>query len=46
MEILMINFVDSNDPKESKNNYSSCDWHGCDCEYNCYSDDDCTSDSF
>lgn len=25
--------------------FCGCDWHGCDCEYNCSNDDDCTQDT-
>lgn len=54
MKILITNFsnIMSNNNESSKFDcgiiskecFCGCDWHGCDCEYNCGSDDDCTSD--
>ena len=54
MKIILVNFVNVLNHKSSKETddgiisrgcFCGCDWHGCDCEYNCGSDDDCTSDT-
>lgn len=55
MKILITNFSNvllNNDSQVnddygviSKDCFCGCDWHGCDCEYNCGDDLDCTSDT-
>lgn len=56
MKILILNFTNeiykttTSDAQQDEMIYRhcfcGCDWHGCDCEYNCFNDDDCTSDSY
>lgn len=55
MKIILVNFVNTVDKTASQKNdsdvisrgcFCGCDWHGCDCEYNCATDDDCTQDTY
>lgn len=51
MKALLINFKDANIEMSDSEvfrdiDYCVCDWHGCDCDYNCYNDDDCTQDTY
>ena len=48
MKIIFKRFDKENkDTKKDVNIacFCGCDWHGCDCEYNCENDDDCTQDT-
>ena len=55
MEVLMINFslMTQQDSEAKYGDYCDCgfdsncyDLPSCDCEYNCYNDDDCTQDTY
>ena len=47
METIMNNFSDKTSETESLCIFvDECGRNTCDCEYNCYSDDDCTQDSW
>lgn len=47
MEIILSNFGTSKNSLESDCIFvDECGRNTCDCEYNCYNDDDCTQDTW
>ena len=44
MKILVLSFNDATFDGNQEC-FCGCDWQGCDCDYNCGNDDDCTSDT-